>query len=206
MEITFLPLTYSHFPLLLEWLSTDHVRKWWDQDIDWTAELIEAKYTSYTEGLKGQKPIYAYIIYLSSSSSRSKSLLYYKYISRPTPEIIGNGNILDGKGEDIAEDLPIGYIQYYNIDDFSHDTSLPENIPELSAALDFYIGDPEHLGRGYGAKVVKEFCEEIIWQHFDACFVDPNVNNIAAIKTYKAAGFRELHQTKDTVWMVKYRL
>ena len=65
MKITFLPLTSSHFPLLLEWLKTDHVRKWWDQDVDWTPELISQKYISYIEGFKLEngikRPIHAYI-------------------------------------------------------------------------------------------------------------------------------------------------
>jgi len=33
MNTTFQPLAISHFPLLLQWLETPHVKAWWDQDV-----------------------------------------------------------------------------------------------------------------------------------------------------------------------------
>ena len=63
MEIKFTPLNPTHFPLLLNWLTAEHVCKWWDKDIVWTPELVAEKYTSYTQGLKDQKTIYAYVFY-----------------------------------------------------------------------------------------------------------------------------------------------
>jgi len=168
MEIKFLPLHRLHFTLLLKWLNIDHVRKWWDQDIDWTFELIAEKYTSYTQGLKEDKSIHAYVF--------------------------------------SENEVPIGYIQYYDIHDFSRDTSLPYNLPARSAALDFYIGDPEYLGKGYGRATLKVFCDEVIFQNFDACFVDPDQKNEVSIKAYASAGFELFKETEEVVWMVKYRL
>lgn len=52
MKITFIPLAKSHFSLLLEWLETPHVKTWWDQDLSWTYELIQKKYTDYVKGYK----------------------------------------------------------------------------------------------------------------------------------------------------------
>ena len=49
-----------------------------------------------------------------------------------------------------ASEVPIGYIQYYDIRDFPRDTQLPDNLPARAAALDFYIGDPSYLQKGYG--------------------------------------------------------
>lgn len=67
MTITFASLHESHFPLLLKWLEAPHVKKWWDQDVTYTMELVKEKYSSYIKGysLKGgiQKPIQAFIIY-----------------------------------------------------------------------------------------------------------------------------------------------
>lgn len=66
MSITFTPLTESHFPLLLKWLQTPHVKAWWDPDIQWTATLIQEKYMTYVKGYKLEtavaKQIKAYII------------------------------------------------------------------------------------------------------------------------------------------------
>lgn len=33
MAITFETLHESHFTLLLKWLETPHVKKWWDEDV-----------------------------------------------------------------------------------------------------------------------------------------------------------------------------
>jgi|GEM_PF-384290 len=67
MKITFVPLAESHFPLLLKWLETPHVKKWWDQDVTYTLELVREKYSSYIKGYKlvdgQQKPIQGFVIH-----------------------------------------------------------------------------------------------------------------------------------------------
>lgn len=67
MSITFQPLQASHFPLLLKWLETPHVKTWWDEDVQWTPKLIEEKYGSYVHGYNLEqgvkKPLQAYVIY-----------------------------------------------------------------------------------------------------------------------------------------------
>lgn len=67
MKITFAPLAESHFPLLLKWLQAPHIKKWWDQDVTYTLELVREKYSSYIEGYKfmdgQQKPIQGFIIH-----------------------------------------------------------------------------------------------------------------------------------------------
>ncbi len=71
MKITFLPLTESHFPLLLEWLEKPHVKAWWDQDVKWTQALIEEKYADYVKGYKlengAAKTISAHVIYADNT-------------------------------------------------------------------------------------------------------------------------------------------
>ena len=52
MAITFKPLNESHFPLLLKWLESPHVKKSWDQDVTYTIELVKEKYSSYVKGYK----------------------------------------------------------------------------------------------------------------------------------------------------------
>ena len=67
MIITFEPLHESHFPLLLKWLETPHVKKWWDQDVTYTMDLVREKYSSYVKGYKlvdgQQKSIQGFIIH-----------------------------------------------------------------------------------------------------------------------------------------------
>lgn len=101
------------------------------------------------------------------------------------------------------EDKPIGYIQIYNAYDFVRNKPL-SNLPKSLGAIDFYIGEEEYLGQGIGAKILKAFD----YQKFDYILVDPNINNIAAIKTYEKAGFEKIKEHLDTneVWMIKENL
>lgn len=67
MTISFERLQESHFPQLLRWLEKPHVKKWWDQDVAYTIDLVREKYSSYIKGYKlegeNQKSIHAFIIY-----------------------------------------------------------------------------------------------------------------------------------------------
>ncbi|MDA0782478.1 MAG: GNAT family N-acetyltransferase [Proteobacteria bacterium] len=66
MNIIFAKLQEQHFLLLLKWLESPHVKQWWDQDIQYTKELIEKKYRPYTQGFKIlsdiKKPMHAFIV------------------------------------------------------------------------------------------------------------------------------------------------
>jgi aminoglycoside 6'-N-acetyltransferase len=57
--ISFTPLQKAHFPLLLKWLQTPHVKMWWDAELKWDLALIEEKYSAY---IQGTKPVHAFII------------------------------------------------------------------------------------------------------------------------------------------------
>ncbi len=49
--LKFRPLTSDDFPLLLEWLSREHVKQWWDAGED-TPEKIARNYGEEEEGLE----------------------------------------------------------------------------------------------------------------------------------------------------------
>ena len=70
--IEFEKLDENHFPLLLRWLNTPHVKKWWGQEIHWDSELIKEKYDSYVKNFKlvngSRKVIQPYIIKVDSKS------------------------------------------------------------------------------------------------------------------------------------------
>lgn len=114
MTITFKPLHESHFPLLLKWLEAPHVKKWWDQDVTYTMELVREKYSSYVKGYKleggAQKPIQGFIIhnnqnpvgyiqiYNAYDFPRSKSLL-------GLPENLGAFDIFIGEAAALQQGL-----------------------------------------------------------------------------------------------------
>lgn len=66
MNFTFDTLTESDLPLLLTWLESPHVKKWWDQDITYTIDLVKEKFGMHIHGLpisnSSNKKTYAYII------------------------------------------------------------------------------------------------------------------------------------------------
>lgn len=167
MNITFTPLTPTHFPLLLKWLLTPHVRMWWDWNVSWTPELIKQKYINYTKGYKRlilqdqiiEKPIHAYIIHHNK--------------------------------------IPIGYIQHYNKHDFPPEQGYEvTRLPDDCAAIDWYIGELEYINKGIGSKSLELFLKLYVFPHFENVFVDPDTANIGAIKAYENVGFKVLDVAK----------
>jgi aminoglycoside 6'-N-acetyltransferase len=114
MKITFALLAESHFPLLLKWLEASHVKKWLDQDVAYTMDLVREKYSSYIKGYKlingAQKPIQGFIIhnnqnpvgyiqiYNAYDFPRSKSLL-------DLPENLGAFDIFIGEAAALQQGL-----------------------------------------------------------------------------------------------------
>lgn len=114
MTITFEPVHESHFPLLLKWLETPHVKKWWDQDVAYTLNLVREKYSSYVKGYKlingaqiaiqcfiihnNQNPVGYIQIYNAYDFPRSKPL-------SGLPENLGAFDILIGKESAVQQGL-----------------------------------------------------------------------------------------------------
>lgn len=90
---------------------------------------------------------------------------------------------------------PIGLIQYSQYADY------PEYIEELApiltvpdgaASIDYLIGDPQLIGRGLGARMIRTFVDRI-WRTDPAttCVIVPvNRANVASWRALASAGFR----------------
>jgi RimJ/RimL family protein N-acetyltransferase len=185
MNITFSHLAESHFPLLLKWLETPHVKTWWsiDQSLQrvgkekeegekWTSSSIQEKYANYVKGYKLEngvnKPIQAYIIFVDT--------------------------------------IPIGYIQIYNAYAFPRSKPLI-GLPLDLAAFDVLIGEESYLKRGIGTMVIMQFLKEY-GAPYAYIFVDPECTNFAAIRAYEKAGFKKIKDQPDSdeVWMLRENL
>ena len=156
MSLKFISLASDHFPLLLKWLETPHVKIWWDSQLEWTPELIKKKYEPY---LNGSNLMDAYVF--------------------------------------SVENNPIGYIQYYNKHDFPREHDYAMELPESCAAIDWYIGEPEFIGRGIGPKALELFLDKHVFTNFDTVFVDPDTANTSAIRAYEKIGFTTISKTND---------
>lgn len=103
------------------------------------------------------------------------------------------------------QEHPVGFIQIYNASDFPHSFDLnslsTDRSPSL-AALDFYIGESDFLGKGLGADSLKAFLLDYVFHQYESCLVDPDKNNKQAIKTYAKAGFSTLHENDNTILMI----
>lgn len=168
MSITFEPLKDLHFPLMLKWLETPHVKKWWDQDRLYTLDLVKEKYESYVHGYKQvdgvNKPIRGFIIRYDQN--------------------------------------PIGYIQIYNAYDFPRKKPLT-NLPENLGAFDIFIGEEAYIGKSIGSQVMTRFLS-LYGNHYSYVLVDPDINNISAIKAYEKAGFKRVptQPNPNELWML----
>lgn len=92
----------------------------------------------------------------------------------------------------ISNGSPIGYIQYYSIKDYPwNGQDLTEDIVKTGAGLDLFIGEEEYIGKGIGKEAIKAFLEEMIWNKYDYCVVDPHKDNLNSIKLFESCGFRK---------------
>ncbi len=73
-------------------------------------------------------------------------------------------------------------------------------LPKSLAAIDFFIGDVDYVGKGIGVEILKSFD----YQGYENILVDPEIDNISAIKTYEKAGFKKIKEYTDTgeLWML----
>lgn len=175
IPLAFKPLSIDQLNLLHKWMQQPHVSQWWGEGRSWSFKDIKEKYTPYTLGYKIQQG--------------AKKPIY--------PFVIE------------LEERPIGFVQFYNALDFPRDGFNVENVwhdrTKSLAAIDFYIGEANCIGMGLGAKVLESFLNNHVFNHFDACLVDPDKNNKAAIKSYAKAGFSTLQDLNCSIIMIAHR-
>ena len=103
---------------------------------------------------------------------------------------------------------PIGYIQLYNAYDFSCEQGrVLENLPVNLASFDLYLGEVDFVGKGLGSLILSRFLDCHIWPSFEACFVEVDSANKAALRTYEKVGFKRVIDIEEEkiVWMVLER-
>lgn len=93
------------------------------------------------------------------------------------------------------DDKEIGFIQYYT-------TSSKEN---KGAGIDFYIGEKEYLKQGLSFKIIDDFLNNYVFTVFDYCIVDPDCENLIAIKLCEKLGFAVHSRIEDFVIMIKFK-
>ncbi|MEM8909744.1 MAG: GNAT family N-acetyltransferase [Bacteroidota bacterium] len=104
------------------------------------------------------------------------------------------------------DDLPIGCIQI--IDPAEEETHYWGTIAPHLKAIDIWIGEKQHLGRGYGTQMMELALERCFAEaQTQAVLVDPLASNTRAHCFYEKLGFRLFEKrvfNQDLCWV--YRL
>lgn len=108
-----------------------------------------------------------------------------KYGPRTLPESPVRAYIVVVDGKDV------GYIQSYPLALF------PEYAGRLecaagAAGVDLFIGDELFLGWGLGARAIRRFVDEVVFEQpgVGVCIAGPAEGNVASIRAFEKAGFR----------------
>ena len=96
----------------------------------------------------------------------------------------------------LFDNKPIGYIQYY--DAVKADKFWKDELPG-TYGVDLFIGEKDYINKGYGTKIVREFCSFLFNSETDCIriIVDPYVRNKRAIRCYEKAGFVFVSERKN---------
>ncbi|MBP9777840.1 MAG: GNAT family N-acetyltransferase [Rickettsiaceae bacterium] len=89
-----------------------------------------------------------------------------------------------------VDEVPIGYIQTYPIKNHPWpNQDFTEEIIDNSAGIDFFIGETNYVGKGFGEIMLIEFLKQYIWPNNCYCVADPDIRNIHSINLLKKLGF-----------------
>jgi RimJ/RimL family protein N-acetyltransferase len=85
---------------------------------------------------------------------------------------------------------PVGVIQSYIVDDYPEHLAIIHGSEEVG--IDYFIGNTDYIGQGYGHKMISSFIDTIVRRQYPraiAVVADPDVANIASIRSLARAGF-----------------
>ncbi|GAB4393506.1 MAG: hypothetical protein Tsb005_12090 [Gammaproteobacteria bacterium] len=126
MNITFKPLCENDFTILLAWLQSPHIKKWWDQDVGYTMDLVKEKYQIYIHGYNQigdqQKTIYASIIYVDDTPIgyiqyyNAYDFLRDGYELKNLPKSLAAINMFVGKEKGLDEDISLEALELFLYD------------------------------------------------------------------------------------------
>lgn len=102
----------------------------------------------------------------------------------------------------VVDGQDIGEIQVYDYASFP-EYAEPIGIPN-AAGVDLLIGEPGWRNRGVGTAAIRKFIRELVFTRIgiEVCTIDPEPENLRAIRSYQKAGFRYVktfHSDEDDV-------
>ncbi|XRG79168.1 GNAT family N-acetyltransferase [Rossellomorea sp. GAMAL-10_SWC] len=93
----------------------------------------------------------------------------------------------------VYENIEIGHIQFYKLDDESKIEYGYENTSEVIYGMDQFIGETDFWNRGIGSLLVSSMVNYLVNnQNAEKVVVDPQTWNVRAIKCYEKCGFKKI--------------
>lgn len=93
---------------------------------------------------------------------------------------------------------PFAFIQDYDVHGWSPHPF--DYLPQGARGMDVYIGEPDMLGAGHGARFVRQHVDQLFGQGMPAMGIDPNPENAAARRAFEKAGFQLVSGPVTTPW------
>jgi aminoglycoside 6'-N-acetyltransferase len=92
---------------------------------------------------------------------------------------------------------PVGYIQYWFVGHHQNEQWVKDHpwlmeLPPETIGVDLSIGRPEQLSKGIGATVLRDFVAKLRREGYRSIIIDPDPNNLRAVRAYRKAGFRPI--------------
>jgi len=93
-----------------------------------------------------------------------------------------------------VDDVPIGFCQYYDTY-FAQEHEVWNDEPKIGKvqgaifSIDYLIGEPEYLGRGFGKEMIRQMLDMLFKRGVKTVIVEPERENIASNRSLEANGF-----------------
>lgn len=114
-----------------------------------------------------------------------------------------------------CNDIPIGYVQVYDMIDEFYDSYHYDKSDEIAYCMDQFIGEPDYWNKGIGTRFMRMILEYLVTQKCaNAVILDPHQNNPRAVRMYEKAGFKIIkelpkHELREGVmedcYLMEYR-
>ncbi|MES0883326.1 GNAT family N-acetyltransferase [Roseibium sp. SCP14] len=90
-----------------------------------------------------------------------------------------------------------GYIQVWFVkdqqdSDWIREYPWLELLPRNAVGVDLSLADQDELSKGIGTEVLRAFVRKLRREGYDRILIDPDPENLRAVKAYRKAGFREI--------------
>ncbi|WP_372784394.1 GNAT family N-acetyltransferase [Phenylobacterium sp.] len=93
---------------------------------------------------------------------------------------------------------PFAFLQDYDVHGW--DPHPFSDLPPGSRGIDLYIGEPDMLGRGHGAGLLRQHVDGLFSRGVPVVGIDPHPDNASARRAFERAGFSVVSDPLETPW------